>query len=778
MTSSDNEIHDPVVIMSHIRSFYSSLYKRRSSKNKKECLEYLRSFNLPQISSCECESCEGLLTRKECWEALQSMKNGKSPENDGLTKEFYVSFFNEISPLLIDVLNHSYQTGQLSTPQCQALTTLIEKEEKDKRCIKNWRPISLINVDAKLASKVLAGRIKKVLPNIIKHDQTAYVTGSYIGESIRLMSDILEYTEENNIDGILFSADFEKSFDSVVHSFILATLQSFGFGPQFIHWVRVILNKAESCVMNNGHSTGYFPLERGCRQGDPLSAYLFIICVEVLFIQVRENDDIIGIKIDDREIKLSAFADDADFLVANVMSLKLIFDICSRFQSYSSLKLNLEKSEAYWIGRARGSNNTPISCKWVDLNNQAVRTLGIFNSYDQDLVQKLNFLCNLKCLSEVLQLWRGRGLSLSGKILVFKTLALSRLLYACTTKIPSKQLIDQLYVFHKNFIWDKKRPKIKHSTLIADFLERDYKDIDIKSKISSMKFSWRTRLLDSNFHPWKIIPNKLFTVFGGLKIIFYPNLQLSKRCSKNVDNIPDFYKELVYLWQDISSKKTEDALDISNEVLWNNRHVTRDGNSLYDESLIDKGIITIRDISNEIGELLSWSEAEQKFSLNRGQILNWLGLLNCVPKDWKNKLAANSERLYSAPANLNTKQMPFITSKTAYQILLKSLVRPATAQSSLESSLHLTNVDWKKVYMLPRLTTIESSLRSFQYKILNNVMFLNERLHKFNVVTSPLCSLCKEKNESVSHLFCYCRETRSCGISCKNSSLITATYHI
>ena len=105
--------------------------------------------------------------------------------------------------------------------------------------------------------------------------------------------------------------------------------------------------------------------------------------------------------------------------------------------------------------------------------------------------------------------------------------------------------------------------------------------------------------------------------------------------------------------------------------------------------------------------------------------------------------------------------MPFITSKTAYQILLKSLVRPATVPSSLESSLQLTNADWKKIYTLPRLTTMESSLCSFQYKILNNVLFLNERLYKFNVVTSPLCSLCKVENESVSHLFCYCRETRS-----------------
>ena len=81
---------------------------------------------------------------------------------------------------------------------------------------------------------------------------------------------------------------------------------------------------------------------------------------------MRENDQISGIKVDSREIKFSAFADDADFLVSNVKSLKLvlIFDMYSRFQSYSSLKLNLEKSEACWIGRARGSTDRPINCKW------------------------------------------------------------------------------------------------------------------------------------------------------------------------------------------------------------------------------------------------------------------------------------------------------------------------------------------------------------------------------------------------------------------------------
>ena len=151
---------------------------------------------------------------------------------------------------------------------------LIEKKDKDKKMIKKWRPISLINVDAKIGSKVLALRMQKVLASIINYDQTAYVRGRYIGESIRLVSDILDCTEENSIGGILFSADFQKAFDSIEHPFLLAVLKSFGLGPQFIHWVRTIFINAESCVMNNGHSTGYFPLETGTRQGDPLSAYL------------------------------------------------------------------------------------------------------------------------------------------------------------------------------------------------------------------------------------------------------------------------------------------------------------------------------------------------------------------------------------------------------------------------------------------------------------------------------------------------------------------------
>ena len=138
----------------------------------------MKTLKIPKLSNVERESCEGLLTKKECWDEFQRMKNDKSPGSDGLTKEFYACFFNEVSNILITALNHSFTAGMLLTSQHQALITLIKKKGKNKRFLKNWRPISLINVDTKIASKALAARMENVSTIIVyqtKYEQNAEI---------------------------------------------------------------------------------------------------------------------------------------------------------------------------------------------------------------------------------------------------------------------------------------------------------------------------------------------------------------------------------------------------------------------------------------------------------------------------------------------------------------------------------------------------------------------------------------------------------------------------
>ena len=111
---------------------------------------------------------------------------------------------------MVTTFNYSFSNGELSTSQKQAVITLIQKKDRDARFIKNWRPISLLNVDLKIASKAIAYRLRKIIPDLIHPDQTAYVKGRYIGESVRVIEDILEHADQENLDGILFAADIEK----------------------------------------------------------------------------------------------------------------------------------------------------------------------------------------------------------------------------------------------------------------------------------------------------------------------------------------------------------------------------------------------------------------------------------------------------------------------------------------------------------------------------------------------------------------------------------------
>ena len=121
--------------------------------------------------------CEGILRYDECFNVLQTFQKNKSPENDGLTAEFYLAFWPLLGKLIFDCLNYAFEYGELSNSQKQAVITLVEKKEKDKRFVKNWRPISLANVDAKLGSKTLAKRLAKVLPEVIHFNQNAFCKG-------------------------------------------------------------------------------------------------------------------------------------------------------------------------------------------------------------------------------------------------------------------------------------------------------------------------------------------------------------------------------------------------------------------------------------------------------------------------------------------------------------------------------------------------------------------------------------------------------------------------
>ena len=181
---------------------------------------------------------------------------------------------------------------------------MVYKKTGEIFLLTNYRPISLINTDVKIISKVLAERLLYVLPTVIHQTQTA-VYGRKIDQNIHLVRDLIEIANRDDDTEAFLFLDQEKAFDRVNHNFLFKTMKTFGIGDTFINWVKTIYSNATSILNVNGHFSEKIPLHRGVRQGCPLSALLYVLVIEVLAIQLRLNPNIVGFKIGGE--KLSAY---------------------------------------------------------------------------------------------------------------------------------------------------------------------------------------------------------------------------------------------------------------------------------------------------------------------------------------------------------------------------------------------------------------------------------------------------------------------------------------
>ena len=251
-----------------------------------------------------------------------------------------------------------FHRGELSHYQKQTVIKLIEKKDRGKKLIKNWKPISLLNVDTKLISKVLAERLKNVLPSLISSGQTAFVKGRFISKGGRLISDILEICDKLQIKDFLVTVEIEKAFDSINHCFLIKVFEKYGLEKNFIKWIKILLQNQESCIVKEGATTNYFKLEKGTRQGEQISAYLFILVWENVFLFTQDSKKINGLNMFDKTFLYPAYADDTTLSVVELMN---IFDTFSKF---SGLKPNESKCEIASIGALKGVQvwDVLISC--------------------------------------------------------------------------------------------------------------------------------------------------------------------------------------------------------------------------------------------------------------------------------------------------------------------------------------------------------------------------------------------------------------------------------
>lgn len=277
-------IQDSAEIRRFAVAFYRDLYQSEQATTQE-----LDSFltGLPQLTT-DNTQLEADITTHKLFTALQSLQDGKAPGLDGLPPDFYKTFWTEIGEDLLEVLTDSLQKGQLPLSCRRAILTLLPKKG-DLQDIKNWRPVSLLCTDYKLLSKVLANRLRKVMEQVLHVDQTYCVPGRLVTDNIHLIRDVLDLSGSLAVDLGLISIDQEKAFDRVEHSYLWQTLAAFGFSSGLIAKIQALYGDIESVLKINGGLSAPFRVERGVRQGCPLSGMLYSLAIEPLLHKLRQG---------------------------------------------------------------------------------------------------------------------------------------------------------------------------------------------------------------------------------------------------------------------------------------------------------------------------------------------------------------------------------------------------------------------------------------------------------------------------------------------------------
>uniref|UniRef100_A0A8C7IU91 Reverse transcriptase domain-containing protein n=1 Tax=Oncorhynchus kisutch TaxID=8019 RepID=A0A8C7IU91_ONCKI len=402
------------------------------------------------------------LTRTEIEQGLKHFKRGKSPGEDGLPLEFYLTFWDVLADELLTVFTDFEHLDRLPDSFRVGIVTLLYKKN-DRTDLKNWRPITLLNFDCKLFTKVLTLRMSSVLGEVIHPDQTCAVPGRKITDSLILIRDAICYARDRNMRLVVLNLDFEKAFDRVSHQYLFKVLQKMGFPDRFLAWVGLLYGDITSKILVNGHLSKAVGVHCGVRQGCPLSPLLFVACIEPLAQVLRRDQGISGVGIPGSggmTAKCVFYMDDVNILCTDLLSVDRTLDRTDWYGRASGARLNRDKTEAQFFGPWADPDLTrlPLTVKLTD-----IRVLGV--KFDRGGGGSGNWSGILGTVRQRLGFWGLRQLTLEGKVLIIKAVILPVLLLISSVFIPPRRSILDLERMLFYFLWGGKWERLRREVV-------------------------------------------------------------------------------------------------------------------------------------------------------------------------------------------------------------------------------------------------------------------------------------------------------------------------
>ena len=503
-------------------------------------------------------------------------------------------------------------------------------------------------------------------------------------------------------------------------------------------------------VLYNGYLSEKINLFRSCRQGDPVSPYIFLLAIECLAARVRQNKNIKGIIINGIENKVSCYADDTlFFLDGSVNSCRCLFHDLGTFAKYSGLRPNIAKTQAMWVGydvenRVKICDELPI--QWTS----KMKVLGIIFENHLLNMSRNNLEGKLDEVKEAIKTWHRRHLTLYGKICVIKSLILPKLTHLFSAlPNPTSEFMHALNTILFKFVWNGGRDRISRKSLVQPVKSGGAGMIDIHLYLKALKISWIRRQLQSD-NPWA----KLFQEKIGLgNCVWDRNARSLRKFGRSIHSTYRFWSEVAEAVADFKEAYGDYNPDeMAACSIWYSDYSKFHTNRI--SSWHCNGLHFLNDLLNRDGSIMTFEQVKLRYEIV-GTKFDYDSLVSSLPRSWKmrNKIKVIGPLIDPA--------LSFILSQVhgvnlIYRKLTDKEVREFTHKWEKKWNEMFSDVVWKDVYQNNILVTNSMRYRSVLYKIITRTHVTQRLLYRIGVSESSYCVRCHEFDDNIEHKFWHC----------------------
>ncbi|XP_015959674.1 uncharacterized protein LOC107483570 [Arachis duranensis] len=737
-------------IMRLVERHFTKLFTSEENRNLEECVS-----DIPRRITREMnEELMANINDEEIKEAVFSMGGLKAPGPDGLNGLFFQQHWEILSKEVCDVVKQIFREGSLPEDLGETTIVLIPKTNQPES-LNQLRPISCCNFMYKIVTRILVGRLRRVLDAIISPVQCAFVKGRLIQDNIVIVQEAFhKLNKKGNQDSndIAIKLDMNKAYDRLEWNFIQRVMEKFGFNRE---WVRLIMSCVKSASyrfkINGKHSTKIIP-KRGLRQGDPLSPYLFILAAEwftVLMDKAREENLISGIRLAPTAPVIThlLFADDCIiFAGAQEEEIYQIIQIINKYTEASGQRINTDKSGLIFgrqVSIQRRVNIEEITgmASWEDPG----RYLGLPARWGRSKNKALEWI--QEKMLDKMQGWKEKLLNQAVKEILIKAVIQAIPVYAMNIIKFPKSFCKRIEAAVARFWWKSngKERSIHWQSWVKLTRSKNsgglgFKDLECQNIAQLAKQAWR--MLKEEDAIWVRI----------LKAIYYPNCSLWE--AREGRSASWIWRSLLE-GRDFLRRKGSWSIGNGTEVdIWEDNWVAGIGKLRRD------GAGDTRKVSELIIDGEGW-DRRKIHDLFQGSM---------------------AELITKTPISLINKKDHFVwkyrmdgqyTVRTGYHVAKEEkdlkeegrFCKPSTSQ------------DWREVWKVIWKLQVPQKVRMFLWKAVHRILPVNKNLHQKRITVAPTCSICQREEETIEHALLLCPWTRAVWFG-SNIQIVPTAYNV